>query len=84
MRTEKTAKKLVEGLKRQQLEHKPMHCPRCGNEMLNTDLARNSLSRRADIYICNICGTEEAILDACGKEPLPLTEWAAAKKYLTN
>lgn len=37
-------------------------CPRCGREMKD-DMIANSLSRHRDIYICNDCGTEEAMND---------------------
>lgn len=42
-------------------------CPRCGHERMDPKAVRNALSRRANIYICSPCGTEEALLDAIGK-----------------
>lgn len=42
-------------------------CPRCGDEMEN-NLAHNSFSRRADIYVCSACGMLEAIEDALKKK----------------
>lgn len=38
-------------------------CPRCGKMKLKKELGENALSRRADIYICDSCGTEEALED---------------------
>lgn len=41
-------------------------CPRCGRNTMAQNLAENALSRRADVYICSGCGTEEAMRDYCG------------------
>jgi len=38
-------------------------CPRCGKLTMKEDLYSNAFSRRADIYICDSCGTQEAIED---------------------
>lgn len=38
-------------------------CPRCGKMKVKEKVEENALSRRADIYVCSICGTEEAIED---------------------
>lgn len=54
-------------------------CPRCGCWTMNRDPVRNSLSRRVQIYICDSCGTEEAIEDFIGKTT-PLASWDIAKK----
>lgn len=53
-------------------------CPRCGRALMRRKPELNALSRYADVYICNECGTEEAMLDISG-EPLPLQDW-----YLTR
>lgn len=50
-------------------------CLRCGNGM-DHRLLHNSLSRYADIYICNDCGADEALRDI-EKDPLPLLQWKA-------
>lgn len=50
-------------------------CPRCGHVKMEKDLYHNALSRRADIYICPACGTEEALEDFCKKRKKPLEEW---------
>lgn len=51
----------------------PPACLRCGKP-LNRCMAVNTLSRRADVYICQECGSEEAMLDALG-EPDSLLDW---------
>lgn len=40
-------------------------------------VTRNALSRRATVYICDACGTQEAIEDMMGSRD-PLTAWAIA------
>ena len=39
------------------------NCPRCNKETLEDEPALNSLSRRGNVYICNPCGDEEALID---------------------
>ena len=41
-------------------------CPRCGRNNMCDDLTMNALSRRANVYICSGCGTEEALSDFFG------------------
>ena len=53
-------------------------CPRCGQMTVKDRKATNAWSRHADVYICDACGTDEAMRDWCGKV-LPLSEWAIAK-----
>ena len=45
------------------------------------DHQQQALSRRADIQICNRCGTEEALEDIAwgGHQNLPLADWAIVK-----
>ena len=53
-----------------------MPCPRCGRDPMLPALAPNALSRHADgIYVCDDCGTAEAMLDFM-RNPLPLECWA--------
>ena len=59
-------------------------CPRCGQYTMKYPAVKNALSRRVDAYICSQCGTEEAMLDAARREPLPLDEWAVVKRYRNN
>ena len=54
-------------------------CPRCGQWTMDRDPVRNALSRRAQIYICDQCGTEEAFEDFYGKVT-PLASWDIARK----
>ena len=76
MRTEAQAKELIESLKPLQEKKHPFPCPRCGhNSMDVANPSRNALSRYVDVYICSRCGTEEALRDYCGVEPIPLTHW---------
>lgn len=53
-------------------------CPRCGQPTIKERLVTNALSRHADVYICDACGMDEAILDMKG-DPLPLKDWTIAK-----
>ena len=55
------------------------YCPRCGRDAVKQRLITNALSRYANLYICDACGTDEAVRDFTG-DPLPLREWAIAKK----
>ena len=54
-------------------EHMP--CPRCGRNTMKERVHTNALSRHANIYICDACGTEEAMLKFM-HNPLPMCEWA--------
>ena len=54
-------------------EHMP--CPRCGRDNMKENIHANALSRHADIYICDACGMEEAMLKFMSN-PLPVAEWA--------
>ena len=53
----------IEAYAKRQREGERLVCPRCGENAMYTDLHCNSLSRRADIYICSVCGMEEAMND---------------------
>lgn len=56
---------------------KDTDCPRCGKIKLEKDLALNSFSRFADVYVCKECGMDEAMRDFSKEKPLPLAEWNA-------
>ncbi len=61
-----------------------MHfCPRCGRMSVKEKLHTNALSRHVQVYICDECGTDEAIRGLCGND-LPLREWAIAKLHQVN
>ena len=63
-------------LKARQLAGEHMPCPRCGSFTMKPALHTNALSRHADIYVCDGCGTEEAML-VFMNNPLPMRCWAA-------
>ena len=56
-------------------------CPRCGAKPDCYDHQQQALSRRADIQICNRCGTEEALEDIAwgGQQKMQLADWAIVK-----
>lgn len=49
-------------------------CPRCGRNRMRPILAKNAASRYEDIYICEECGTDEALRDT-RQNVLPLQGW---------
>lgn len=53
-------------------------CPRCGRLSMKEKLHTNALSRHAHVYVCDECGTDEAVREFAGND-LPLMEWAVAK-----
>ena len=71
------AKKAVDDFARQQKDGTKF-CPRCGRNAVKKRLVTNALSRHASVYVCDACGTDEAIRDFAGN-PLPLKDWAIAK-----
>ena len=44
-------------LKAWQQASEHMLCPRCGKDTMKPDLHTNALSRHADLYVCDKCGT---------------------------
>ena len=44
-------------LKARQQAGEHMPCPRCGKDTMKPDLHTNALSRHADLFICDQCGT---------------------------
>lgn len=74
--------RIIENWSKAQKSGAWLPCPRCGLLTMKEDLYRNAFSRRADIYICDSCGTQEAIEDITyGKsadkefDKLPLEAW---------
>ena len=58
-------------------------CPRCGKEEeLCCSEEFGAISRRADVYVCSECGSEEAMEDYCHLKKLPLIEWSCVKDQL--
>lgn len=56
-------------------------CPRCGHKRMKPHLRQNALSRCADVYICDVCGTDEALRDM-NNDVLPITEWYVVREIL--
>ena len=73
--TEKMKNHLAD-LKARQEAGEHMCCPRCGADTMKEPVHTNALSRIADIYICDACGSSEAML-AFMKQQYPLTSWSA-------
>lgn len=73
--------KRVSWLKQRQIAGDLTRCPRCGKEM-DGKPTRNAVSRRTDVYVCNTCGTLEALY-ACQHNgaPEPLKNWACSKEF---
>ena len=71
-------RKALGDLKARQDAGEHMPCPRCGRDRMKKNIHTNALSRHADIYICDACGTEEALLKFMSN-PLPMTEWACLR-----
>ena len=72
--TEKIRHRLRD-LKAAQVADTPMRCPRCGADTMKHPMHTNALSRVADLYICDSCGTAEALLDFMG-QTYPLHRWS--------
>lgn len=64
--TNQQKKEYIALVKQAQLADNPMklihRCPRCGRHMAENVL-HNALSRHEDVYICDNCGTGEAVRD---------------------
>ena len=71
-------KKTLGDLKARQDAGEQMLCPRCGRDTMKESIHTNALSRHADVYICDACGTEEALLKFMSN-PLPMREWACLR-----
>ena len=75
--TEEAARLLIERFaEKQQDGH--FACPRCGMYTMSNKVTRNAISRRAKIYICDTCGTYEALEDMMDSRT-PLISWAIAQ-----
>lgn len=80
--SEIAAKARIESLMPRQKRGEALPCPRCGQDWMNEEPVRNALSRRASVYICDECGTDEALRDMAGMPPLPFSEWSKAQALL--
>lgn len=61
----------------------PTHCPRCGRPAVETNRLL-ALSIRADVTICDNCGSWEGLEDAGLAERKPLREWSILQEILTE
>lgn len=71
------AKRIVDEFAQKQVDGVHL-CPRCGRLTIKDRLTTNALSRYADVYICDACGTDEAVRELKG-DTLPLRDWAIAR-----
>ena len=78
--------KIIENWAKAQKAGAWLPCPRCGKLTMKEALYSNAFSRRADIYICDKCGMEEAVEDAPYVHPIygkiektPLEAWFVCK-----
>ena len=55
------AKMKIEAFAKEQRAGSPL-CPRCGQMTIKERLHTNALSRHAEIYVCDMCGTDERII----------------------
>ena len=80
----KNPKKFIEEFGALQIKNSPEYtypCPRCGQDNMYEEIHKNALSRKAQVYVCSSCGTEEAVIEAFFEEnPMPLDKWSL---YLT-
>ena len=77
---EQIQKRLAD-LKARQLAGEHLPCPRCGRDTMKDRIHTNAMSRQADIYICDQCGTDEAMLDFMNN-PLPIEDWDCVQKHM--
>lgn len=61
------------GMTQRKVNHRLM-CPRCGYDKMQDNLYLNALSRKADVYVCSDCGTDEAMHDFFGVKD-ELEDW---------
>jgi superfamily II helicase len=65
-------------LKKAQDAHEVDICPRCGMGVIESELINNPLSRYADLYICESCGSDEAFRDM-DHNPIMMDDWDVFK-----
>ena len=51
------SQRILDDLKARQQAGERMACPRCGMDVMKTPVHTNALSRAADVYICDACGS---------------------------
>lgn len=57
-----------------------VYCPRCGKPSMKTPIHTNALSRRGDFYVCDSCGSVEAIEESANVK-IPIEEYFAVVYY---
>lgn len=55
------AKDILDQIQEAQEKGTSLLCPRCGKPRMNPKLTYNALSRHVDVYVCEVCGMDEAI-----------------------
>lgn len=53
------------------------HCPRCGKANMMLPATRNALSRCYSVYVCDVCGIDEALRAMKGNH-IPAAAWDVA------
>lgn len=82
-RVNERIQKQLADLREMQLAGEYHTCPRCGKDTMKAKLHTNALSRYANVYICDQCGTAEAML-AFMQNPLPIEDWACFRKQFDS
>lgn len=76
MKLDQQQEKILADLLQQQGAGVFTHCPRCGELLAKGTRAKElCLSRRADVYVCQACGTIEAVEDAGIIQKVNIENW---------
>ncbi len=74
-------KKILTAAKQRQQNGDYSFCPRCGETMREDTRQRDMCgSRRADIYVCSVCGAIEAVEDAGIIQKSDISNWWIFKR----
>lgn len=78
MKTMEEATKILKdlGVMQHQGHAAGLPCPRCGKQTMSSIMSHNALSRHIDVYICDLCGIEEALSESFNQPTLPLNKWS--------
>ena len=60
----------------------PLPCCRCGQYRMHPIVARNALSRHENIFVCDVCGIDEAMRVFCDSV-LPTSQWWVCNEILS-
>lgn len=82
MRSERDCLEIIHAAGKMQPDLNRQRCPRCGVNLLDKQITHNALSRRAAIYVCNLCGMDEAFREM-KREPLRNSDWYLCQKCET-